>query len=82
MISEPMKEQTLNQEFKYYYSMLSEEQKESLLSMMKSFLDAAAGESNRISVDQYNKELEESERRIKDGEFITQESLRDEAKGW
>ncbi|ALO13837.1 hypothetical protein L21SP5_00231 [Salinivirga cyanobacteriivorans] len=77
-----MKEQTLNQEFKFYYSMLSQAQKESMLSMMKSFLDKAAEKSNRISVAQYNKELEEAEERINKGQFITQESLREEAKGW
>jgi L-lactate utilization protein LutC len=77
-----MKEQTLNREFKLYYSRLSKAQKESMLSMMKSFLDETAGKSKRISVAQYNKELEEAEERINNGQFITQESLREEAKGW
>ncbi len=77
-----MKEQALNQEFSVYYNMLSESQKKSLLTMMKSFLGKSIDKTKRISVAQYNKELEEAEQRIKSGQFVTQESLREEAKEW
>jgi hypothetical protein len=77
-----MQEQTLNKEFSVYFDMLSESQKKSLLAMMKSFLDKSIDNTKRISVAQYNKELEEAEKRIESGQFITQESLREEAKEW
>jgi L-lactate utilization protein LutC len=77
-----MKESTLNQEFNFYYSKLTEGQKRSLLTMMKSFLEKTEEKSRRISVTQYNKELAEAEKRIAQGQFITQESLREEAKKW
>lgn len=77
-----MKEQPVNQEFNFYYNMLSEGQKKSLLSMMKSFLGKIEEKPKRVSVAQYNKELEEAEKRIAEGQFITQESLREEAKKW
>ena len=82
MIFKIMKEQVLNQEFDFYYNMLSNGQKESLILMMKSFLGKSAEKSKRISIAQYNKELEAAESRINEGKFITQESLKDEAKNW
>ncbi len=82
MIFIEMKEQALNQEFSIYYNMLSENQKKSLLTMMKSFLGKSIDKTKRISVAQYNKELEEAEQRIESGQFITQELLREEAKKW
>jgi len=77
-----MKEQVLNQEFDFYYNMLSKGQKESLILMMKSFLGKSAEKSKRISIARYNKELEAAESRINEGKFTTQESLKDEAKNW
>lgn len=77
-----MQEQALNKEFSVYYNMLSESQKKSLLAMMKSFLGKSIDKTERISVAQYNKELKEAEQRIERGKFITQESLREEAKEW
>jgi hypothetical protein len=77
-----MKEQALNQEFFSYFNRLSKGQKESMLSLVKSFLEKDDKKTKRISVKQYNKELEEAEKRINDGEYITQESLKEEAKKW
>jgi len=77
-----MKEQSLNQEFNLYYNKLSKGQKESLLSIMKSFLDKGKGKTKRISAEQYNQELEEAEKRISKGKYTTHESLKAEAKKW
>ncbi len=77
-----MNEQALNQEFYQYYNRLSKVQKESMLSMVKSFLGKSEETSKRISVEQYNKELDEAEKRISKGEYFTHESLKAEAKKW
>jgi uncharacterized coiled-coil DUF342 family protein len=82
MIQSDMKEQALNQEFYQYYNRLTKVQKESMLTMVKSFLDKSEDKAQRISVEQYNKELEEAEKRISKGEYITHESLKAEAKKW
>jgi hypothetical protein len=82
MIPTEMKEQALNQEFYHYYNRLSKVQKESILSMVKSFLGKSEEKTQRISVKQYNKELEEAEKRINKGEYFTHESLKAEAKKW
>jgi hypothetical protein len=81
MILRTMKEQTLNQEFDFYYNMLSEVQKRSLLSMMKSFIGGKEN-TKRVSIAQYNRELEAAEERINRGQFVTQDSLRKEAEKW
>ncbi|HKK81445.1 MAG TPA: hypothetical protein VJ909_04310 [Prolixibacteraceae bacterium] len=73
-----MKEHTLNKEFNFYYNMLSEGQNKSLLSVMKSFIN----KSERISVEQYNKELDEAEKRIASGQFISHKSIKEESKEW
>lgn len=82
MILSDMKEQALNQEFFRYYNRLSKGQKESMLSLVKSFLEKDDKKTKRISVKQYNKELEEAEKRISEGKYITHESLKAEAKKW
>ena len=77
-----MTEQALNKEFQHYYNLLSKGQKESMLSMMKSFIENKEQDIDRISLEQYNKELEEAENRIDKGEFITHDALKDEARKW
>lgn len=77
-----MKEQALNQEFYRYYNRLSKGQKESILSLVKSFLEKDDKKTKRVSVKQYNKELEEAEKRISEGKYTTHESLKAEAKKW
>tara|TARA_B110000967_G_C18760230_1_gene497420 strand:+ start:413 stop:649 length:237 start_codon:yes stop_codon:yes gene_type:complete len=38
--------------------------------------------SERISIEQYNKELEDSENEIKSGNFYTQDQVREKASQW
>ena len=82
MILSEMKEQALNQEFYRYFNRLSKVQKESMLSLVKSFLEMSEETPKRVSVKQYNKELEEAEKRISKGDYATHESLKAEAKKW
>lgn len=77
-----MQEQTLNKEFRIYYNMLSESQKQTLLALVKSFLDTSDKDTNRVSVAQYNKEIEEAENRVANGHFTSHESLLKEAEKW
>ena len=82
MILSEMKEQALNQEFFHYYDRLTKVQKESMLNLVKSFLEKDEEKTKRVSIEQYNKELEKAEKRISKGEYITHESLKAEAKKW
>jgi hypothetical protein len=76
-----MAEHALKQEFDSYFNMLSDVQKQSLLSLMKSFLSEQE-KTQRISIEQYNSELEAAERRIGKGQFVSHETLRKEAEKW
>jgi len=79
---EIMQEQALNQEFNYYYNKLSKSQKESMLSMIKSFVGNKESKTKRISIEQYNKELQAAEKRISEGKYVTHDKLKAEAKKW
>jgi len=50
--------------------------------MIKTFIKGRKTENERISIEQYNRELEEAERQIEQGNFITQEDLEKEMKIW
>ena len=71
-------EQITNQEFNTYFKLLSKEQKESILFMIKSFVNR----TNRISVEQYNNEIDATEDRISQGFFVPHEEIEKESLEW
>lgn len=73
---------TLEKEWLNYFVQLNETEKKSVLQMLKAFLDGRQEKSGRISIEQYNKELDEAEKQIEAGNFITQEELEKEMGGW
>lgn len=54
----------------------------SLLQAIKAVLYYGLRNEGRISIDQYNKELDEAEARIDSGVFFTQEEVEKMAKEW
>jgi hypothetical protein len=54
----------------------------SLLRTLKHMLHYGLAKDGRISIEQYNRELEEAEARITRGEFYTQEEVERMAKEW
>jgi hypothetical protein len=54
----------------------------SLLKAVKHLIHYGLKNEGRISVEQYNKELEEAEAEIDRGEYITQEELKKQMKAW
>lgn len=72
----------LEKEWNSYFMQLDETEKKSVLQMVKTFLKGRGENSARISIEQYNKEIEESEKQIEAGNFITQEQLEKEMKQW
>ena len=73
---------TKDKELISYFSLLDEKQKETLLEMIKSFVKPGNSSTERVSVEQYNKELDEAMERIEKGEFVTMEELLKEMKTW
>lgn len=73
-----MKSSAFNKEISSWYSLLTPEQKSSVVSLIKSFLKT----DKRISRRQYNNELSAAEKRIAKGKFLTQENLEQESERW
>ena len=54
----------------------------SLLKAVKHLIHYGLKKEGRISLEQYNQELEEAEAEIDRGEYITQEELKKQMKAW
>ena len=72
----------LEKEWQSYFVQLNETEKKSVLQMLKVFFKPHKEIAERISIEQYNKELDEAEKQIEAGNFITQEELEKEMKKW
>ena len=72
----------LEQEMYKYFTQLNIAEKKSVVNMIKTFLQTRVKPDQRISVEQYNKELEAAEKEIESGNFITQEDLEKEMDKW
>lgn len=73
---------TIDQELYQFIMQLNELEKQSVLHMLKTFVNGRARGPERITIEQYNQELEESEKEIEAGHFTTQEDLEKEMEKW
>jgi hypothetical protein len=73
-MSAPSFENELNK----YWSLLTPIQKVSILGVIKSFVEP----NDRITIEQYNKEIDEAVARVEAGEFYTQEEVEKMSKEW
>lgn len=64
-----------------YFTLLNEYQKKSLLQLIRTFLEPE-GLNYVITLEQYNKELEEALEQSNKGEFTTLEELEKEMQSW
>jgi len=72
----------LDQELFRYILQLDEAEKKSVLQMLKTFLKDRQVSGARITVAQYNKEIDEAIARVEAGEFYTEEEAARMAKEW
>jgi alkyl hydroperoxide reductase subunit AhpF len=77
-----MPTQNIQQEMMQYFMQLNEAEKKSVLQMIKTFLKGRKEKPGRISIEQYNKEIEEAEAEIERGEFYTHEEVVKMSKKW
>lgn len=76
---------SLDNEIKKYLPLLGEDKKRSILSDIKSFLTLNVkneGMTKKEFIIQYNKELDEADKRISAGFYISQEDLEKESENW
>lgn len=72
----------LEKEWYSYFVQLSEAEKKSVLLMLKTFLHGRNEEAGRISIEQYNKEIDEALAEVAAGNYITQEEMEKQAAKW
>jgi predicted transcriptional regulator len=72
----------LDKELNKYLKQLNEMEKKSVLLMLKSFLKGRNEESKSISIEDYNREIEEAMAEVERGEVSTHEQVVDMSKRW
>jgi hypothetical protein len=72
----------LERELLQYILQLDEAEKKSVLQMLKTFLKGREKNLPRISIEQYNKEIDEAVARVEAGEYYTHEEVQRMAKDW
>jgi hypothetical protein len=73
---------TLDREMYGYFMQLNDAEKKSVVELLKTFMKGRKNQSGHITIDQYNKELDEAMERVDRGEFTTFEELEKEMKSW
>ena len=73
---------TLERELFTYILQLDEAEKKSVLEMLKTFLKDRIKGINRVSLEQYNKEIEEAIGRVESGDFDDQDEIEKLSKDW
>lgn len=61
---------------------LNEAEKKSVIQMLKTFLMGRKKTGKRVSIEQYNKEIDEAVTRVEEGDFYTQEEIEKMSKDW
>ena len=67
---------------KYQFIQKLSDVNESLFEQLENLLKKGTKEPKRISIEQYNKEIDEAILQVKKGEFYTQEEVEKMAKKW
>lgn len=72
----------IDREMFAYFTQLSEAEKKSVVELLKTFMKGRKAQSEHISLEQYNKEIDEAMERVQKGEYTTFEDLEKEMRTW
>jgi predicted transcriptional regulator len=72
----------LDKELGSYLKQLNEAEKKSVLLMLKTFLQRRSEGTVPVSVEQYNREIDEALAEVEAGDYITQEEMEKQAAKW
>lgn len=67
---------SLSKEMLNYFLRLNIEEQQSVLSMIKTFINSRNAEFGPVTMDEYNKELEEADMEIEAGEFVAHDEVK------
>ena len=73
---------SIEKEMQNYFTQLNEAQKKSVVQLLRTLLQNSKKKSGRITVEQYNKEIEEAIQQIKKNEVRTHEEVVKISKNW
>jgi len=74
--------QVLDKQIQHFLPLLGNEEKKSLLSVIKSFLNLRKEIPGQMSIEQYNKELDFAEAEFENGDYISHEEMIKQVKQW
>ena len=72
----------IDREMFNYFTQLNDVEKKSVVELLKAFIQGRNEKSSRITIEQYNKEIDEAMERVKKGEYTTFEDLEKEMRSW
>jgi predicted transcriptional regulator len=72
----------LDQKLYSYFTQLNDAEKKSVLLMLKTFLAGRARTYEPMSIEQYNKEIDEALAEVEAGNYLTQEEMEKQAAKW
>ena len=72
----------LDNEMFNYFTQLNDAEKKSVIQMLKTFLSGRTEKSERVTIEQYNQELDEAEAEFEKGEVVTHEELLKQIRKW
>ena len=75
-------ESLLDQQLQRCFVQLNESEKKSVLLMLKTFLNNRAETVDSISIEQYNREIDEALAEAEAGNYITQDEMEKQAAKW
>ncbi|MEP6949683.1 MAG: hypothetical protein ABI863_10435 [Ginsengibacter sp.] len=71
-----METTVLSEEMLAYFSRLNREEQQSVPAMVKTFINSPNKEFGTVTLDEYNRELEEADAEIEAGDFVTHEEVK------
>jgi len=72
----------IDKEMFAYFMQLDDAEKQSVVELLKTFMKGRKGQPERISVEQYNKDIDEAMEQANRGEYTTFEDLEKEMRSW
>lgn len=72
----------IDREMYAYFMQLSDAEKKSVVELLKTFMKSRKIPSDRMTKEQYNREIDEAMERVGRGEYTTFEDLEKEMKTW
>ncbi|MEO8961647.1 MAG: hypothetical protein ABI325_07195 [Ginsengibacter sp.] len=75
-------ENVLEKKMFNYFSQLNEQEKKSLVQMLKVFLNARSENAKRMSIEEYNIELDNAMEEVKRGETYSHDEVAEMSKKW